>query len=134
MKKYALTLLVSAFSLAAFAQSTTLEERRELRKNLTIKEWNTEGKRKWLDHLTVYDENGNKIEEAEYAAYGLKERTTIEYDENGKVKQEIVYDYHNKPFRIRKYEYNEEGKKTKQYNYLPSGKLFSTKVFEYIKK
>jgi len=134
MKKYALILIVSVFSLSAFAQSTTLEERRELRKNLTVKEWNTEGKRKWMRHITVYDENGNKIEEIEYASYGQKERITIEYDETGKVKQEIVYDYRNKPYRIRKYEYNAEGKKTKQYNYLPNGKLFSIKVFEYVRQ
>lgn len=134
MKKYALILIISAFSLSIFAQTTTLEERRELRKNLTVKEWNSAGGRKWLDHVVVYNEDGYKIEEIEYAAYGQRERITIEYDENGKTKQEIVYDHKNKPFRIRRYEHNEEGKKTKQYNYLPNGKLFSIKVFEYIRK
>ena len=131
MKKYALSFIAIFAVISAFGQSTTLEERRELRKNLTVKEWNSTGNRKWLDHITVYDANGFKIEEIEYAAYGQKERVTIEYDANGKTTKEIVYDHKNKPFRIRKYEYNEEGKKIKQYNYLPNGKLFSTKVFEY---
>ncbi|MBQ4434159.1 MAG: hypothetical protein II894_08405 [Bacteroidales bacterium] len=44
----------------------------------------------------------------------------------------MVYDSRNKPVRIRKFEYNADGSKKKQYNYLPSGKLESTKVFEYI--
>jgi len=134
MKKYTLSTIAIFIVVSVFGQSTTLEERRELRKNLTVKEWNTTGNRKWLDHLTVYNEEGYKIEEIEYAIYGQKERTTIEYDANGRTKQEIVYDHKNKPFRIRRYEYNEEGRKVKQFNYLPNGKLFSTKIFDYIKK
>ena len=42
----------------------------ERRKSLTVKEWNVEGKRRWLDHLTVYDDEGYKLEEIEYAVYG----------------------------------------------------------------
>ena len=111
----------------------TLEEKRELRKNLVVKEWNTEarGKRKWMDHLTVWDENGLKIEEIEYAIYGQKERTTYEYDETGKCIRENVYNDKNKLYRIRKYEYLPNGRKKVQYNYNPDGKLYSSKVFEY---
>ena len=109
--------------------------KREKRKNLTVKEWNTDSKTKtrWLDHLTTYDSEGRKVEEIEYATYGQKERITIEYDEvTGKVSKEVVYDDRDKPVRIRKYEYSEDGTKKKQYNYLPNGKLFSVKVFEYL--
>ena len=134
MKKYALSIIAIFAVTAVYGQSTTLEERRELRKNLTVKEWNSTGNKKWLDHLTVYDANGFKIEEIEYAVYGQKERITIEYDQSWKTTKEIIYDHKNKPYRIRRYEYNEEGKKIKQYNYLPNGKLYSTKVFEYIVK
>ncbi|MBO4519382.1 MAG: hypothetical protein J5704_05025, partial [Paludibacteraceae bacterium] len=96
--------------------------KREKRKNLTVKEWNTDSKTKtrWLDHLTTYDSEGRKVEEIEYATYGQKERITIEYDEvTGKVSKEVVYDDRDKPVRIRKYEYSEDGTKKKQYNYLP---------------
>lgn len=109
--------------------------KREKRKNLTVKEWNTDSKTKtrWLDHLTTYDSEGRKVEEIEYATYGQKERITIEYDEvTGKVSKEVVYDDRDKPVRIRKYEYSEDGTKKKQYNYLPNGKLYSVKVFEYL--
>ena len=45
------------------AQVLTPEElaKRAKRKNLTVKEWNTDSnaKTKWLDHLTVYDDQGN---------------------------------------------------------------------------
>lgn len=106
--------------------------KRARRKNLTVKEWNTEQRNKWLDHLTVYDSEGRKIEEIEYASYGQKERITTEYNQQGLVEKEIVYDDRNRAVRIRKYEYNTDGTKCKQYNYLPNGKLYSVKSFEYI--
>lgn len=111
----------------------TLEEKRLRRRNMVVKEMNTDakGKRQWMDHLTVWDETGLKLEEIEYAVYGQKERVTFEYDESGKCIRENVYNDKNKLYRIRKYEYNEEGKKKIQYNYNPDGKLYSTKVFEY---
>lgn len=108
--------------------------KRAQRKNLTVKEFNTDakGKSQWLDHLTVYDDQGRKIEEIEYSTYGQVERVTTEYDETtGKVAVEVVYSDRNKPVRIRKYEYNADGTKKKQYNYLPNGKLYSVKVFSY---
>jgi antitoxin component YwqK of YwqJK toxin-antitoxin module len=111
----------------------TPEEKRELRKNLVVKEMNTDakGKRKWMDHLTVWNEYGLKLEEIEYAVYGQKERVTFEYDETGKCIRENVYNDKNKLYRIRKYEYLPNGRKKIQYNYNPDGKLFSTKVYEY---
>lgn len=122
-----------AFSAAAQLSPETIAKR-ERRKNLTVKEWNTDARSKtrWLDHLTTYDDQGRKIEEIEYASYGQKERITYEYAESGKISKEIVYDDRNKPVRIRKYEYNDDGSKKKQYNYLPNGRLFSVKVFEYL--
>ncbi len=115
------------------APPTTIEEKRERRQNLVVKEWNTEsgGKRKWMDHLTVYDTEGRKIEEIEYATYGQRERITYEYGADGKCTQEVVYNDKNKVYRVRKYDYNPDGTKKIQYNYLPNGKLYSTKVFEY---
>ena len=107
--------------------------KRAKRKNMTLKEWNTDAasRTKWLDHLTVYDAEGRKVEEIEYAVYGQVWRVVTEYDEQGLVSREVEYDSRNKPVRIRKYEYNENGTKRKQYNYLPNGKLYSVKVFEY---
>ena len=136
-KLYALCIIILWALLPATAQvpQTTLDKR-EKRKNLTIKEWNTNEatKTKFLDHVTTYDQHGRKIEETEYANYGMKERTTYEYDEHGFCIKEVVYNSHNKPYRIRKFEYNADGTKKTQYNYLPNGKLETTKVFEYIVK
>lgn len=104
------------------------------RKNLTIKEWNTDAKTKtrWLDRVTTYDAEGRKIEQIEYASYGQKWRETYEYGENGRVVREVEYDDRDKPKSIRKYEYNEDGTKKKQYNYAPNGRLQTIKVFEYV--
>ena len=107
--------------------------KRAKRKNMTLKEWNTDAasRTKWLDHMTVYDAEGRKVEEIEYAVYGQVWRVVTEYDDEGQVSREVEYDGKNKPVRIRKYEYNDNGTKRKQYNYLPNGKLYSVKVFEY---
>lgn len=132
--KYTLLLLflLGSFGLSAQVSPETLAKR-EKRKNLTVREWNTDskGKSKWLDHLTVYDDQGRKIEEIEYNTYGQVERVTITYNANGQVDAEVVYNDRNKVVRIRKYDYNTNGTKKTQYNYMPNGKLYSVKVFEY---
>ena len=137
MKRF-LLLTVALFSLqGVMAQALSPETlaKRAKRKNLTVKEWNTDSSKKsrWLDPLTVYDEAGRKIEEIEYNQFGQVRRETCEYDPTTeKVIKEVIYDDRNKVERIRKYEYNSDGTKHKQYNYLPNGKLYSIKVFEYI--
>ena len=135
LKKIIFAASLLLVSLSAFSQvSPETLAKRAARKNLTVKEWNTDAKTKsrWLDRVTVYDSEGRKIEEIEYASYGQKWRETYEYGENGKISKEVEYDDRDKPVRIRKYEYNEDGTKMKQYNYSPAGKLLSTKIFEYI--
>ena len=118
--------ILFAQGLAAQALSPETLAKRAKRKNLTVKEWNTDSAKKsrWLDHVTVYDSQGRKIEEIEYNQFGQTKRVTCEYDpETDMVVREVVYDERNKPMRIRKYEYNDDGTKRKQYNYLPNGKL-----------
>lgn len=127
--------LFVAQGLAAQALSPEELAKRAKRKNLTVKEWNTDASKKsrWLDHITVYDEKGRKIEEIEYNQFGQIRRETCEYDPvTDMVIKEVIYNDRNKPERIRKYEYNDDGTKHKQYNYLPNGKLYSIKIFEYV--
>ncbi len=139
MKYKHLILAFAAIFIAQFAAAQALSPetlaKRAKRKNLTVKEWNTDSSKKsrWLDHLTVYDEKGRKIEEIEYNQFGQIERITSEYDPvTDMIIKEVVYNDRNKPERIRKYEYNSDGTKCKQYNYLPNGKLYTIKIFEYI--
>ena len=136
MKRLLLVAIAIFFAQGLMAQALSPETlaKRAKRKNLTVKEWNTDASKKsrWLDHLTVYDEKGRKIEEVEYNQFGQVERVTCEYDPvTDKVIKEVIYNDRNKPERIRKYEYNDDGTKHKQYNYLPNGKLYSVKIFEY---
>ncbi len=138
MKRGLLLILTGLFFFSAISSAQSIDEatlaKRAGRKNLTIKEWNTDAKSKtrWLDRVTTYDEFGRKIEQTEYASYGQKWRETYEYGEHGRVVQEVEYDDRNKPKTIRKYEYNSDGTKKKQYNYAPNGNLLTIKVFEYI--
>ena len=137
MKKifYALLLFFcSAMVLGAQEVSPETLAKRAKRRNLSVKEWNVEqkGSTRWLDHHTIYDKEGRKVEETEFASYGQRTRVVTEYGESGLVCREVVYDDRNKVTRIRKYEYNPDGTRKCQYNYLPSGKLYSVKTYEYI--
>ncbi len=104
------------------------------KKNLVIKEWNTDAKSKSriLDHQTTYNADGKKIEEIEYSTTGQKWRKRYEYGASGKVSRELVYDDRNKLQSIKKFEYNEFGRKKTQYNYDAKGRLKTIKIFEYI--
>ncbi|MDD3320657.1 MAG: hypothetical protein PHS59_04350 [Paludibacter sp.] len=129
-----LFVLFGAISIiAAKGSPESLNEKRDKKKDLTIREYNTDanGKSRWLDHVTVYNEEGYKIEEIEYATYGMRERVTFFYDAKFVCIKEVVYDDRNKVSRIRKYDYNPDGTKKTQYNYLPNGRLYSTKVYQY---
>jgi hypothetical protein len=142
MKKLVLALTFLAISVASFAQSVSdaTIAKRENRKGMVLKEWNTAAgdKRAFLDRVTTYDALGRKIEEIEYASYGQKWRVVFEYPENSditaKVLREIEYNDRDRVTRIKKYEYNEDGSKKCQKNYYPNGKLESVKTYEYVPK
>ena len=142
MKRYLFIMMLGLIALPAFSQSVSEStiQKRENRRGMILKEWNTPvgARMPFLDHVTTYDELGRKIEEIEYASYGQKSRVVSEYppdsDVTAKVVREIEYNDRDKVVRIRKFEYNEDGSKSRQINYYPNGKLESIKVFEYISK
>lgn len=142
MKKTILLLAFFAIGFGAMAQSVSEStiQKRENRKGMVLKEWNTAAgdKRAFLDRVTTYDKYGRKIEEIEYASYGQKWRVVSEYPANSditaKVVREIEYNDRDKVVRIRKFEYNEDGSKKRQLNYYPNGKLESVKTFEVVFK
>ena len=115
----------------AFAQTATQKINK---KNLVIKEWNTDAgtKAKVLDHVTTYNAEGRKIEEIEYGQSGQKWRKRFEYDAAGRVSLESVYDERNRLDNYKKFEYNEFSRKKTQYTYNAKGKLKSIKVYEYL--
>ena len=142
MKKLLILFVFFAFCFGGFAQSVSdaTIAKRENRKGMVLKEWNTPAgdKRAFLDRKTTYDALGRKVEEIEYASYGQKWRVVSEYPANSditaKVVREIEYNDRDKVVRIRKFEYNEDGSKKCQKNYYPNGKLESVKTFEYVPK
>ena len=134
MKKLlTLIALVVAFIAPAIAQDTGQKINK---KNLVIKEWNTDPRsgKKMLDRVTTYNSDGKKVEEIEYGSDGQKWRKRYEYapGADGKCLKESVYDERNRLNTVKKYEYNEFGRKKTQYNYNAKGKLLTVKVFEYI--
>ena len=142
MKRFLILSFLLSLIIPAFSQHVTPETliKRQKRKGLTVKEWNTQAgaKQAFLDHVTTYDSLGRKIEEIEYASYGQKARFVFEYvdpvDPASKVLREIEYNDRDKVTRIKKYEYNDDGSKKRQLNYYPNGKLESVKEYEMIFK
>ena len=132
MRKF-LTIIALAFALAAPAMAQDAAPKIN-KKNLVIKEWNTDPRsgKKVLDHVTTYDADGKKVEEIEYNSEGQKWRKRFEYGPDGKCVKEMVYNERNRLDTVKKYEYNEFGRKKTQYNYNAKGKLLTVKVFEYL--
>lgn len=118
----------------SFVDQTTVPTKKINKKNLVVKEWNTDvlTNTRVLDHVTTYNAEGYKLEEIEYNVTGQKWRERYEYGTNGKKIRELLYDGHNKLVQVKKYQYNEYGKKTITYTYNSQGKLITIKNYEYI--
>ncbi len=134
MMKKTLTMLLALLLVGGAVWAQDKPGKRERKKNLVVKEWNTKqgSKTPYLDNVVTYDELGRKVEEIEYASYGQKKRVTYEYEgTNTKCSRQVEYDDKNHAVRIKKFVYNDDGTRKAQYNYNPKGKLVSTKTFEY---
>ncbi|MBR7022068.1 MAG: hypothetical protein IKI09_01175, partial [Bacteroidales bacterium] len=74
MKRLVIIMAFFAIGFGALAQSVSdaTIAKRENRRGMVLKEWNTAAgdKRAFLDRVTTYDAMGRKIEEIEYASYG----------------------------------------------------------------
>ena len=127
-------LTIAAALLLALPLLQAQEVQKINKKNLVIKEWNTDARTnaRVLDHVTTYSSEGKKIEEIEYSGSRQKWRKRYEYGTDGKVSRELIYNEYNKLEAVKKYTYNEFGRKQTQYNYDGRGKLQTIKVFEYI--
>ena len=128
-----LTIMLLALPAVAQTQPQAQQSSREHKKNLVVKEWNTNAKgARTLDHLTTYNADGRKVEEIEYDSYCKQRwRKRFEWGENGRQTRELVYDERNRLVNFKKFDYNELGKKKAQYTYDAKGRLLTTKIYEY---
>lgn len=127
-------ILIVAGALLLLPATGAQEPQKMNKKNLVIKEWNTDpkGGNKVLDHVTTFSPEGKKMEETEYGSDGQKWRKRFEYGPDGKVSRELVYDNRNRLQTYKTFEWNEFGKKKVQYTYNAKGKLLSIKHYEYL--
>ena len=127
-------ILIAASALLLLPAAGAQEPQKMNKKNLVIKEWNTDpkGGNKVLDHVTTFSPEGKKTEEIEYNSDGQKWRKRFEYGPDGKVSRELVYDNRNRLQTYKTFEWNEFGRKKVQYTYNAKGKLLSIKHYEYI--
>ncbi len=124
-----LSLAIMAISLPLSAQEPSSSK-----SNMTVKEWKIDAttNQKILDHVTIYNDAGKKVEEIEYDLKGQKWRKRYEHGANGKVERELVYNHADKLDNVRKYEYDELGRRKTEYIYDAKGRLKKYKVYEYI--
>lgn len=110
-----------------------MAQNRNGKENLIIKEWNVETSSgvKILDHLTIYNSLGLKVEDAEYGKDGVKWRKKFEYSPDGVLTRILVYDSSGKLDNIRKFEYTPTGRKHKEFIYNAKGKMSRYKIYEY---
>ncbi len=127
-------ILIVAGALLLLPATGAQEPQKMNKKNLVIKEWNTDpkGGNKVLDHVTTFSPEGKKMEETEYGSDGQKWRKRFEYGPDGKVSRELVYDNRNRLQTYKTFEWNQFGKKKVQYTYNAKGKLLSIKHYEYL--
>ncbi len=123
-------LLIALLSVCAVSASAQVKADK---RNLTLKEWNLDAgtSQKVLDHQTIYNAGGKKVEEAEYGPKGLKWRKKYEYSQDGSLLRVLVYDSSNRLDNVRKFEYDELGHKKTEYIYDSKGKLKRCKLYEY---
>lgn len=112
----------------------TVQQEKPSKSNMTVREWKVDAatNQKVLDHVTIYNANGKKVEEIEYDGKGLKWRKKYEHGPNGKVAREYVYNSANKLDNYRKFEFDEFGRKKTEYVYDAKGKLKRYKLYEYV--
>ena len=135
MKHFHISFFILALMLLNAAPLHAQDQPTLNKKNLVVKEWNTNAKgvAAILDHVTTYSAEGRKIEEIEYDSAGKQKwRKRYEWTDSGLMSREYVYDERNHLVNYKKFEYNEFGKKKAQYTYDAKGKLLNTKIIEYI--
>jgi len=104
------------------------------KRDLIIQEWITEVGTtiKFLDHETIYNSEGKKIQKTEYTKLGKLWTKKYEYGPDGNMTKELTYNDKGRLDSVQKFEYNEFGKKKAIYTYDARGKLVKIKVIEYV--
>ncbi len=102
------------------------------RKIKTITELKVDNKVQRIDHLTLFNDKGQKTEEIEYFADGtVKAKTAFEYDIQNRCIKSTKYRKKGKIEKVSVFEYDSNGNKTKESIFDPEKRYHHVKVFEY---
>jgi hypothetical protein len=86
----------------------------------------------YKDTYTVYDKNGNVIEETEYTKTGdIKRKETNKYNANNDKTEEVVFDGKDKTTTKTVFYYNALGQKIGEISYDSSGKIHHQISYSY---
>ena len=102
------------------------------RKIKTTTVFKVDNKVKRIDHLTTFNDAGQKTEEVEYFADGtVKTKTTFEYDIQNRCIKSTKYSKKGKIEKVSVFEYDSNGNKTIERIFDPVKRYHHVKVFEY---
>lgn len=132
MKRLIILFFISCLACPGYGQDRSSVQRAD-RRNLVTREWNTDVRTdfKFLDHETIYDADGMKIQETEYSRQGKVWSKKYEYGTGGKVSRELTYNEFGRLDNIQTFEYDGSGRKSAVYTYDARGKLVKVKIYEY---
>lgn len=102
------------------------------RKIKTITVFKVNNKVQRIDHLTTFNDAGQKTEEVEYFADGMvKTKTAFEYDVQNRCVKSTKYSKKGKIEKVSVFEYDSNGNKTKESIFAPEKRYHHVKAFEY---
>jgi hypothetical protein len=98
----------------------------------TITEYNINNKKKELDHVTNFNQEGLKTEEIEYFSDGLvKTKTVYDHDSQKRCIKATRYGIKGKIDKITTYEYDNSGNRIRESTSVPEKRYRTEKSYEY---
>ncbi len=129
MRKIFYLLLLLTFSDAYNVAAQDVVPRKGIK---SVKGYNVENKKKELDHITNFNQEGLKTDETEYFSDGkIKNKTVFEYDNNRHCIKETRYNTKGKVEKVVIFEYDTYGNKTRENTINAARHTRSEKIFEY---
>ncbi len=133
MKKYfgifAVFIILTAFEANAQDKKTVKEQK--IKQVTVYEEKSGKGSSEKIESITVFDKNGNVVEEKEFNSEGkLKKHVKTIYNENGHKIKETELDESGEIIEVTEYKYK-DGLKIEKTTKNKKGEILETKRYEY---
>lgn len=132
MIKYTVALILFLCSIPLLAQKKTAIKESNLRSVTEYKQDVEKNGPQLKEAYTLYDKNGNILEEIEYDGDGkVKTHFKYQYDVNNNKIKETELSPAGKIVRVNEYKYNSNNMRSERNTYDGAGKLKSKRTYQY---